>query len=1034
MSRFDKLIKKAEAKRLATGQNNVNPTSRFGKLARYSKKVSPDVADIERILNLPIEADHDASQVEDFSRAHMLARSFDSGARFLPTQSSAIASYLEVGGGFFPIGVGWGKCLRATAEVYDVSTGRRRSVAEKGSLKVSALRERDMTLAAHEATAFPSGAKQCVRVSLAGGQEVEASNDHRILTRGRGWVEAADLEPSDWVATPKTMPSPHKVAHLSDEEVILLAYLMSDGNTTQSQMRFTQMTGEVAEEFKSVVKKLGGEWSIATNSNSGKADDYYIHKLRPWLKTWGLTGHSANTKRLPAELYGMSERQTALYLSRFWACDGWLESDRASVALCNKPLLEDIRHLLLRLGITSRTVYKPVGKHSSWTLTVSGGTNIEAFVQSLVRIPGKPWKFESKKRKRIVCDGDVRWVKIKSVEPIGVHEVYDLSVPGPCNFVANGIVVHNTGISLYIAELAYKAGLKKIMLLVPPQVYAQLTKKDVPFWRKMVNLSLPLHRLGGQPAAMRKRIYEAKRKGLYIVPYSLLSVKDTLDMLEAVDPDLVIADEVHNLKNRSAARTKRLFGWRDWRNEQGRMPRFVGMSGTITSKSIDDYHHLITWALGEGSPLPRTGALAYAWSQVIDSGGTCAGEFQTGPLRPLVRWAQQNFSGEVFRDTISDFRRAFKLRLTSAPGVVSTGDAEIGTSLIIETLDCVKPGTELQGLMIRVKEDSLTPNGDEIDHAIHNFKWLNELSAGFYNELVWPEIERICARTDMTPAKATAALKKAKEHHTRRQMYHKELRGFLDRAPLGMDTPMEVARQINQHPKKLDPVLVMAYDNMKVVEQESIEEFGILIEREGRIQRVDPYKINNAIKWAKAVKGGAILWFWHNGVGSWLRDAAQEAGLDFLYCPAGNQGNEDIIEEANADKIIIASMGAHGTGKNLQHFQSQLFVQWPRDAKLAEQVLGRLHRNGQQADEITANRYDANAFDTVNFAATLNDSVYIHQSTGQRQKLVYATHNPMPRIFSPEFLREQGADPTMLTPEQRAAMEDLFGNDWEDQI
>tara|TARA_R110002095_G_C4251957_1_gene240416 strand:+ start:11187 stop:13295 length:2109 start_codon:yes stop_codon:yes gene_type:complete len=702
MSRFDALIKKQEAKRLATGQNNVNPTSRFGKLAKYSKKASPDVADIERILGLPIEPDHDENQVEDFSRSHMLAKAFDNGARFLPTQSSAIASYIDVGGGFFPIGVGWGK----------------------------------------------------------------------------------------------------------------------------------------------------------------------------------------------------------------------------------------------------------------------------------------------------------------------------------------------TGISLYIAELAYKAGTRKILLLVPPQVYAQLTKKDVPFWRKMVNLSVPLHRLGGQPAAMRRRIYKAGRKGLYIVPYSLLSVKDTLEMLEAIDPDLVIADEVHNLKNRQAARTKRLFGWRDWRKEQGRMPRFVGMSGTITSKSIDDYHHLITWALGDNSPLPRTGALAYAWGQVIDSGSSVIGEFQTGPLRPLVKWAQDNFSGEVFRDTISDFRRAFRLRLTSAPGVVSTGDAEIGTSLIIETMECAKPGKELQDLMVKVKEDFQTPNGDEIDHAIHTFKWLNELSAGFYNELVWPEIERICARTDLTPPQATAALKKAKEHHVRRQMYHKELRGFLNDAPLGMDTPMEVARQINQHPEKLNGLLVMAYDNMKVVEEESIEEFGLLIEREGRIQRVDSYKIDNAIAWAgKLPKGkGAILWFWHNGVGTWLRDAAQKAGLDYLFCPAGNQGNEDIIEEMNAGRVIIASMGAHGTGKNLQHFQSQLFVQWPRDAKLAEQVLGRLHRNGQLADEITANRYDANGFDTTNFAATLNDSCYVHQSTGQRQKLIYATHNPLPRIFSPEFLREQGADPKMLNPEQRAVMEDLFGDDWEDQI
>lgn len=700
MSRFDDLVKRHEARNAALGTNNIDPRSRFAKLERYRKKASPDLNDLERILALPIVPDHDGRQVEDFSRGHLLATAFERGARFLPTQSSAIASFLDTGGGFFPIGVGWGK----------------------------------------------------------------------------------------------------------------------------------------------------------------------------------------------------------------------------------------------------------------------------------------------------------------------------------------------TGISLYIAELAYRDGMKKQMLLVPPQVYAQLTKKDIPFWRRMVSLSVPFHYLGGQPANLRRRIYTSGRRGLYIVPYSLLSVKDTLEMLDGIDADLVIADEVHNLKNKRAARTKRLMGWRNIREQEGREVALVAMSGTITSKSIDDYHHLITWALGDSSPLPKTASLAHAWSQVIDSGSSVVGEFQTGPLRPLVRWASTNFSGETFRDTISDFRRAFKLRLTTAPGVVSTGDAEIGTSLVVETLDCPAAGSELLGLMQRVKDDFQTPNGDEIDHAIHTYKWLNELSAGFYNELVWPEIERIVTRHRLTKEDAAEALSEAKEHHALQQLYHKELRSFLQNAPLGMDTPMEVARQINQHPKNLPHNLVVSYASMKAQEQHCLDTFGVLIEREGHVHCVDSYKIDRAIRWASAVGGGCILWFWHNAIGKWLAEAADEAELDYLYAPAGDAGNEAIIDAANAGKVVIASMGAHGTGKNLQHFQSQLFVQWPRDAKLAEQVLGRIHRNGQEADEIVAHRYDANGFDTVNFAATLNDACYIHQSTGQRQKLIYATHNPLPRVFSPEFLREQGADPKVLTPEQRGMMEDLFGADWEDAI
>ncbi|MCL5045659.1 MAG: intein-containing replicative DNA helicase, partial [Actinobacteria bacterium] len=41
--------------------------------------------------------------------------------------------------------------------------------------------------------------------------------------------------------------------------------------------------------------------------------------------------------------------------------------------------------------------------------------------------------------------GDVFWDEVKSIEPDGTAEVYDMEVPGTHNFVANGIVVHNSG-------------------------------------------------------------------------------------------------------------------------------------------------------------------------------------------------------------------------------------------------------------------------------------------------------------------------------------------------------------------------------------------------------------------------------------------------------------------------------------------------------------------------------------------------------------------------------------------------------------
>jgi replicative DNA helicase len=43
-----------------------------------------------------------------------------------------------------------------------------------------------------------------------------------------------------------------------------------------------------------------------------------------------------------------------------------------------------------------------------------------------------------------LADSDVYWDQIAAIEPDGEDEVFDLTVPGPANFVANDVVVHNS--------------------------------------------------------------------------------------------------------------------------------------------------------------------------------------------------------------------------------------------------------------------------------------------------------------------------------------------------------------------------------------------------------------------------------------------------------------------------------------------------------------------------------------------------------------------------------------------------------------
>ncbi len=591
-------------------------------------------------------------------------------------------------------------------------------------------------------------------------------------------------------------------------------------------------------------------------------------------------------------------------------------------------------------------------------------------------------------------------------------------------FYPIGVGWGKTGISLMVAERAWKKGLDTVVLLVPPSVTSQLVTHDIGWWRARVQLSIPFHVLAGKSKAHRLKMAQSGRKGCYIIPYSMLSTEDSVEVLKAIGPKLIICDEGHNLKNFSAARTRRLMKY-----VTEKEPEFVVASGTITDKGLGDYHHLISAALGEGSPLPLSNMMAMQWGIVLNSGAQPS-ESQTGSLMPLIEWARVHFPNEDLPPIVSGFRRAFKLRLTSAPGVVATGDQEIGVSLTIVNTKVDKafdvPGfDELEGFMSLVEDEYITPNGDEIQHSIHTFKWLSELSCGFYNELVWPEPEILAARKRIPVETAYDYLDRARKHHAKQQVYNKKLREFLidGRTPEGIDTPKAVGQAIYQ-------------DRTRGIPDELVElwhlvhsmDFPERPDRDSRAVRICDFKIRQTVKWARELESGegGIVWYYHNELGIWLVEAMKAAGLPVIHCPAGD--NDQIRDPKNVNKILVASVMAHGEGKNLQFMHNQFVLQWPRSARVAQQMLGRCHRTGQQADELIVHRADTVPFDVMNFAACLNDAVYQQQTTGVRQKMVFCNYDPLPQVFSPEFLREQGLQPRDLSPEQRAMLRDKFGD------
>lgn len=592
-------------------------------------------------------------------------------------------------------------------------------------------------------------------------------------------------------------------------------------------------------------------------------------------------------------------------------------------------------------------------------------------------------------------------------------------------FLKIGVGWGKTLTALMIANIAWSRGIRKMTHFCPASVYEQLIERDIKWARMRVPITYPMIEMGGgRGMDTRRKIAESGKNGLYIIPYSLASTQDGENNIASISPELMIFDECHQLRNRSAARTKRVL-----RVMHDSKPHSVDLSGTITSKSIADYHHLISQALGPKSPLPLSTHMMNEWAAVLDADAPEEGG-ATGPLLPLIKWAKQHFPQEQINENIAGFRRAYRLRLDSCPGVAASGDADIGVSLHIHNERIANPEWYenwgiLDNLIKQVTEQYITPNGDEIEHAMLTWKWLYELTCGFYNQLTWPTIETVAQRLNISFEASTELMGRSYLYYQADQNYAKKLRGWLDRYHVpGMDSPFLVGKELAANgPSRVGSELHEAWFAKKSLD------FAGRIERDKTAIRVCDYKVQAAVRWAHSIGDqGGIIWVYHAEVGRWIYEYLQHYGIPCLHCPAGPQGNTTIGDVANANKIVVASITAHGEGKNLQHFQHQYIVQFPRVASKAEQVLGRVHRVGQKADEIIVTTNHSIEWDDMNFAACLNDSLYIHQ-TQTRQKLIYCTYDPLPKIYPPLVMQERGLQlQHQLTQRQQAEMQERFGS------
>lgn len=447
------------------------------------------------------------------------------------------------------------------------------------------------------------------------------------------------------------------------------------------------------------------------------------------------------------------------------------------------------------------------------------------------------------------------------------------------------------------------------------------------------------------------------RTDIIIASYNDLSSPAFYKLLEEVQPTAIVADECQNLRNtkRTCVRTRRFL--KHAKSNPGIMYFFL--SGTITSRSIRDYAHLLELAIGNRTPLPRFFSCRnelIEWSEALD---ICQNPRPIGDLERLI---PENIKKRRFMSSHIKARIGYQKRLRYTRGVIISTEGSNDTELVIKYLKTPKSPKIKKALEI-LNEYWERPDGEELYLAIDKARVSKQLRIGGFYSWVW-------GKEDPKAISNWIEIRK---------LFHSELRHAVHNSNRpGLDSPARILQACEK-----GSYVLSSYDQWKKVRHSVSNPATAWKWVSKRIAR-------KVIAWGKRNVG--IIWTDIRAVGKAIASGLnrnKRGDQSARYFGRGKIDEKRISEE-KGDQTIVASIQAHGVGRNLQHaFSKNLIVAGLTSAQTIEQLIGRTHRTGQKAKRVEVYVLDVFRHE---WEKAIENAKYIEHTTGQKQKLLSAKY------------------------------------------
>jgi replicative DNA helicase len=307
--------------------------------------------------------------------------------------------------------------------------------------------------------AFSSGVKAVFQLRLSSGRVVEATANHPFRTVS-GWRRLDELKVGSRIAVPRSLAAAEDVRSVDPADLpVLAADMVTQGVVADvvHALPDDELAVVLAHVFARIgylsVTVLRGRPHVrlaATTGSRRLVDDLQAMLLRFGVQgritnigrnkpRWRLWIHGVAHQREFLERVGMGATRSAQVSAALGALQSTSTNPNVDTVPCE--VREVILAELERLGMTQRDLAAALGEqYCGGYLLGTENRPRSSSRERLARIA----EVTGSKELAALASSDVLWDEVVSITSVGEQEVFDATVTGTHNFLANGVVAHNS--------------------------------------------------------------------------------------------------------------------------------------------------------------------------------------------------------------------------------------------------------------------------------------------------------------------------------------------------------------------------------------------------------------------------------------------------------------------------------------------------------------------------------------------------------------------------------------------------------------